>query len=298
MRRAQIPVLFLVVVLALVASACGSSSSTGTTAGGGTETTTAANACAKDKLRLVNPGQLTIATDNPAFPPWFEDAKGNPWDPTKAPTGRGYEAAVAYAVANKLGFSNAEVKWVVVPFDNVFKPGPKNFDFDINQVSYTAKRDKVLDFSDSYYDVQQAVVTLKSSKYAHATSLADLKDAKFGAAVGTTSLDAILSTIQPNKGPNVYNTNNDAISALKNRQIDALVTDFPSTGYITAVQVPNSTTVGRLPAEGQEHFGLVFEEGNPLRDCANKAIASLRSSGVIDQIAQKWLESSAPPVLQ
>jgi len=125
-----------------------------------------------------------------------------------------------------------------------------------------------------------------------------LKDAKFGAAIGTTSLDAINETVQPNDDPNVYDTNNDAISALKNGQIDALVTDFPSTGYITAVQVPSATVVGRLPAQGDEHFGLVFEEGNPLRDCANEAIAHLRQDGTIDQLAEKWIASSAPPVLQ
>ena len=153
----------------------------------------------------------------------------------------------------------------------------------------------MVDFSDSYYDVEQAIVTLKSSQYAGASSLADLKEAKFGAAVGTTSLDAIENTVQPSQDANVYDTVNDAVSALKNGQIDALVTDFPGTGYITAVQVPNSTVVGRLPAQAGEHFGLVFAEGNPLRECANEAIAALRENGTIDQLAQKWIETSAPP---
>ncbi|HEY7003986.1 MAG TPA: ABC transporter substrate-binding protein [Gaiellaceae bacterium] len=297
MRRIHLPLALLVVALALIASACGSSEESTPTQPAGTGTA-AADACAKDQLQLVNPGQLTIATDNPAFPPWFETAKGNPWDPTTKPTGLGYEAGVAYGVAEQLGFSKDEVKWVVVPFNNIFKPGPKDYDFDINQVSYTPKRARVVDFSDSYYDVEQAVVTLKSSKYASATSLAELKDAKFGAQVGTTSLDAITETIQPNDQPNVYDTNNDAISALKNGQIDALVVDYPSTGYITAVQVPDSTVVGRLPAQGGEHFGLVFAKGNPLLACANKAIAELHSNGTIDQLAQKWIAGSAPPVLQ
>ena len=285
----------------MLAAGCGSSNesaSSGTAPAGTGSGSFEPSPCAKDQLQLVNPGQLTIATDNPAFPPWFEDAKGNPWDPTKKPTGLGYEAGVAYGVAEQLGFSKDEVKWVVVPFNNIFKPGSKNFDFDINQVSYTPKRAQVVDFSDSYYDVEQAIVTLKSSKYASATSLAQLKDAKFGAQVGTTSLDAITGTVQPNDQPNVYDTNNDAISALKNGQIDALVVDFPSTGYITAVQVPSSKVVGRLPAQGGEHFGLVFEKGNPLLQCANDAIAALRSDGTIDQLAQKWIGSSAPPVLQ
>jgi polar amino acid transport system substrate-binding protein len=298
-RPFRIPLAFLVVALALIASACGSTSESTPTQPAGTGAgTVGLNPCGKDQLQLVNPGQLTIATDNPAFPPWFQDAKGNPWDPTKAPTGLGYEAGVAYDVADQLGFSRDEVKWVVVPFNNIFKPGPKNFDFDINQVSYTPKRAQVVDFSDSYYDVEQAVVTLKSSKYATATSLADLKDAKFGAQVGTTSLDAINEVVQPNDQPNVYDTNNDAISALKNGQIDALVVDFPSTGYITGVQVPSAKVVGRLPAQGGEHFGLVFAKGNPLVNCANQALATLHQDGTIDQLAQKWIAGSAPAVLQ
>src|SRR5688500_16473597 len=143
--------------------------------------------CAPEELSLVNDGTLTIGTDNPAFPPWFQDAEGAPWDPTTEPTKEGYEAAVAYAVAGELGFSDDEVAWQVVPFDQSFKPGPKNFDFDINQVSYTPKRAEAVDFSDSYYDVNQAVVALKSSKIADAASIADLADAKLGAPVGTTS---------------------------------------------------------------------------------------------------------------
>jgi polar amino acid transport system substrate-binding protein len=299
-RRVCLLLALIVLALALVASGCGSSNeSTGTATAAGTGAgTVALDPCAKDQLQLVSSGQLTIATDNPAFPPWFQDAEGAPWDPTTPPTGLGYEAAVADAVAGELGFTKDEVKWVVVPFNNIFKPGSKDFDFDINQVSYTAERDSAVDFSDSYYDVEQAVVTLKSSEYAKATTLAELKDAKFGAAIGTTSLDAITNTVQPNDDPNVYDTNNDAISALKNGQIDALVTDFPSTGYITGVQVPKATVVGRLPAQGDEHFGLVFEEANPLRDCANQAIAALRADGTIDQLAEKWIASSAPPVLQ
>ena len=289
----------LVALAALAVAGCGEDEETsGAAATSAPAATTEADACAKDQLTLVVPGRLTIATDNPAFPPWFQDAQGAPWDPTTEPTKQGYEAAVAYAVAEQLGFTDDEVDWTVVPFNNVFKPGPKDFDFDINQVSYTEKRDRAVDFSDSYYDVEQAVVVLKKSSYANASSLTDLKDAKFGAAVGTTSLDAISNTVQPNDDPNVYDTNNDAISALKNGQIDALVTDFPSTGFITAVQVPSAKVVGRLPAEGEEHFGLVFEEGNPLRDCANEAIAALRADGTIDRLADEWIASSAPPVLE
>jgi polar amino acid transport system substrate-binding protein len=296
-RIGSVLLVLLVALLALAAMGCGGDEETAapaTTAPGATT----ADPCAKDQLSLVNEGRLTIATDNPAFPPWFQDAEGGPWDPTSEPTKQGYEAAVAYAVANELGFSDDEVDWTVVPFDNVFRPGPKDFDFDINQVSYTEERDQAVDFSDSYYDVEQAVVTLKKSKYANATSLADFQGAKLGAPVGTTSFSMIEDVIQPGEDAAVFNTLNDAVSALKNGTVDGIVVDFPSTGFITAVQVPNATTVGRLPAEGQEYFGLVFEEGNPLRDCVNEAIASLRADGTIDQFQQDWIETAAPPVLE
>jgi polar amino acid transport system substrate-binding protein len=260
-------------------------------------TTEEADPCATDQLETVADGSLTIATDNPAFPPWFQDAEGAPWDPTTAPTGQGYEAAVAYAVAEQLGFSQDQVRWVVVPFNNIFRPGPKDFDFDINQVSYLPKRDEAVDFSDSYYDVEQAIITLKSSDDANAASLADLKSAKLGAQLGTTSLDAITEVVQPDQEPAVYNKNIDAITALKNGQVDGIVVDFPTSLYITAVQVPNAKVVGRLPA-GEEYFGLVFEEGNPLRDCVNEAIAALESDGTIAQIQEEWINASAPPVLE
>jgi len=296
--RKQIVFALLVAVLALLASACGSDEESSATTPAATGATMTEDACAKDQLNLKTPGQLTIATDNPAFPPWFQNANGGPWNPTKTPTEMGYEAAVAYAVAEGLGFTNREVKWVVVPFNNIFKPGPTDFDFDINQVSFSSKRDQAVDFSDSYYDVEQAVVVGKSSTFAKATSIADLKDAKLGAQIGTTSYDAILDTIQPSKQPNVYNSNDDAINALKNGNIDGIVVDYPTSLYITAVQAPNTVAVGRLPSDGQEYFGLVFEEGNPLRNCVNPVIAKLRSDGTLDEFAQKWIEGSAPPVLQ
>jgi polar amino acid transport system substrate-binding protein len=301
--RKSLLVLLLVTLLGVTA-ACGGDgddeAAPEPAATGGADTAAATeepDPCAKDQLETVVDGSLTIATDNPAFPPWFQDAEGAPWDPTTPPTGLGYEAAVAYAVAEQLGFTQDEVRWVVVPFNNVFRPGPKDFDFDINQVSYLPERDEAVDFSDSYYDVEQAVVTLKKSEFADAASLADLQAAKLGAQVGTTSYQAIVDVIQPSEDPAVFDTNNDAISALKNGQIDGIVVDFPSTGFITAVQVPNSKVVGRLPA-GEEYFGLVFEEGNPLRDCVNEAIAALHEDGSIERFQQEWIETSAPPVLE
>jgi polar amino acid transport system substrate-binding protein len=296
--RKLLLLLALLAALGVLASACGSDEDE---VDGAPATTGAPepDPCAKDQLELVNEGQLTIGTDNPAFWPWYEGVEPQtPWDPTTEPTKKGYEAEVAYAVAEELGFSDAEVVWVVAPFDTLFSPGPKDFDFDINQTSYNEERDQAVDFSDSYYDVEQAIVTLKGSDFADAASLADLDGATLGAPVGSTSYNAIVDTIQPSAEPQAFNTLNDAINAMKNRQIDGVVVDFPTTGFITAVQVPNSTVVGRLPAEGQEYFGILFQEGNPLRDCVNEAVATLRESGRLDEFAQEWIETSAPPVLE
>ena len=298
MRKLHVLALTLVTLVALTVAACGGDEEPEEAAPTTEAAATEPDPCAKDQLNLVTPGQLTIGTDNPAFPPWFQDAEGAPWDPTTEPTKQGYEAAVAYAVAGELGFSDEEVEWTVVPFDTAFRPGPKEFDFDINQVSYTEERDGAVDFSDSYYDVQQAVVTLKSSDYADATALADFEGAKLGAQVGTTSFEVIQSTIQPGEPPAVFNTNNDAISALKNGQVDGIVTDLPTAFFITAVQVPKGKIVGQVAAESQEYFGLVFEEGNALRDCVNGALTALREDGTLEQIEQEWLADKAnAPVL-
>jgi polar amino acid transport system substrate-binding protein len=305
MKSRILTLLLLTVALALMGAACGGDEEE--TAGGETTATTpatteetAADACAKENLELVNPGTLTTGTDNPAFPPWFQDAEGAPWDPTTEPTKQGYEAAVAYAIAEEMGFSDAEVQWTVVPFDKSFRPGEKDFDFDINQISYTPKRAEAVDFSESYYDVSQAVVALKSSPIANATTIADLKDAVLGAPVGTTSYDYIVQNVQPNEEPKVYSTLNDAVQGLKVGQVDGIVVDLPTAFFITAVQVPKGTIVGQFPAVGeQEYFGLVLEKDSPLTDCVNQAIAALREDGTLDSLQQEWLSDKASaPVLE
>jgi polar amino acid transport system substrate-binding protein len=291
MRKAllAVPLLF---VLAVAAAGCGGDDDN--SAGGGTTTTAAS--CEKDSLTLVKPGQLTIGTDNPAFPPWFEGTKAfDPWDPTTTPTKKGYEQETAYAIAEELGFTDAEVDWTVVPFNQSFKPGAKNFDFDINQISYSPERANAVDFSDSYYDVEQAIVALESDPIANAKSIAALKESKLGAQIGTTSLEAINDTIQPSSEPSVYDTNNDAISALKAKQIDGIVVDFPTALYMAAVQIDGGKVVGRLPAvEGGEYFGVVLEKDSPLTDCVNEALGRVRDAGTLDQLEQKWLAGSAP----
>ncbi|HKI22137.1 MAG TPA: ABC transporter substrate-binding protein [Gaiellaceae bacterium] len=278
----------------LLAAGCGGDDDDGDVAGG--TTTTAEASCDKESLELVNAGQLTIGTDNPAFPPWFEGTKEfDPWDPTTTPTKNGYEQETAYAIAEQLGFTDDEVKWTVIPFNQSFRPGPKSFDFDINQISYKPQRAEAVDFSDSYYDVEQAIVTVEGSKIDAAASIADLEDAKLGAQIGTTSLEAINDTIQPSSEPSVYDTNNDAISGLKAKQVDGIVVDFPTALFMAAVQLDNGKVVGRLPAaEGGEYFGVVLEKDSSLTECVNEAIQAIKDDGTLDELEQKWLTGSAP----
>jgi len=300
-RRISIPLAILVVVLAFIASACGSEESTSTQPGAtGSSGSFEPSPCAKDQLQLVDSGKLTIGTDNPAYPPWFGGSPQGQWKISDPESGKGFESAVAYAVADKLGFARDEVEWTVVPFNNSFKPGPKDFDFDINQISYTPKRAEVVDFSDSYYDVNQSVVALNDSKIANASSLADLKDAKLGAPVGTTSYDYITENIQPSEQPQVYDTLDAGVAALKAKQIDGLVVDLPTAFYITAVQVSNGKIVGQFPTVGtQEHFGMVLQKDSPLTACVNEALSALESDGTLDQIQKTWLSDKvSAPVLQ
>jgi polar amino acid transport system substrate-binding protein len=231
----------------------------------------------------VKSGVLTIATDSPAYDPWFSND-----DPSN---GKGFESAVAYAVAAKMGFARYAVAWTKEPFNASYQPGPKDFDFDINQISINAKRAQAVTFSKGYYSAAQAVITLQDSPYATATSLSDFTDATLGAQVGTTSLDAITDTIKPDRQPQVFDDTNVAKNALQNGQIDGIVVDLPTAFYISAVEIPKSTIVGQFqPETGQkEQFGLLFEKGNPLVSCANQAITALRANGTLAAIQKRWL---------
>jgi polar amino acid transport system substrate-binding protein len=298
--------LALVLALSLVAAGCGSDDDDdGDAAGTTTAATTAATAddCAKDGLELISDGTLTIGTDNPAFPPWFEGGTpdGSDWEINDPSTGEGFESAVAYAVAEELGFAEDEVEWVVVPFNNSFRPGDKSFDFDINQISVTEERDRAVDFSDSYYEVNQALVALQDTPITQASSAEDLAQYQLGAQVGTTSLTYIEDNIQPEAEPRVYDTSNDVVAALNGSQIDGIVVDLPTAFFLVgAEEVKNGTVVGQFPSTGgQEHFGMLFEEGNPLRDCVNEALATLTEDGTLDEIQQQWLsENTSAPVLE
>ena len=270
------------------AQSSGSPGSSGSPSGG-----ESADACATDSLPVRTAGQVTIGTDSPAYEPWFVDD-----DPTN---GKGFESAVAYAVAEELGFSEDQVTWVKVPFNNSYAPGAKSFDFDINQISITPKRAEVVDFSDGYYSAAQAVIALKGEPAADVTSLDDLKDLKLGAQTGTTSLSAITDVIQPSEQPLVFDDTNAAKQALLNGQADSILADLPTAFYVTAVEIPKGTMVGQFqPATGQtEEFGMLFEKGSELVPCVNAALTTLEDSGQLDAIEKQWLSDVVDvPVLQ
>ncbi|HST26614.1 MAG TPA: ABC transporter substrate-binding protein [Gaiellaceae bacterium] len=243
-------------------------------------------------------GTLTIGTDNPAYPPWYGGNPGHGWKVSDPYSGKGYESAVAYAVASQLGYTHAKVKWVYVPFDKSFAPGPKNFDFDITQISYTKARAQVVDFSASYYDVNQAIVVRNGTKIARATSIAGLKPFTLAAQIDTTSYQFIKSTIKPS-GIKVYDSNDLAVFALKHKLVDGIVVDLPTAFYVTAVQVPNSKILGQFKSKTGEHFGMVFKKGNALVGCVNKALAAMKANGTLKKINDTWLSKVVSvPVLK
>ena len=251
----------------------------------------------------VTDGQLTIGTDNPAYPPWYAGGtKSSKWKINDPATGKGYESAVAYAIASKLGYTKSHVSWTYVPFNRAYAPGSKSFDFDINQISYTPARAKVVDFSKSYYDVNQAIVVNKGTKIASVHSIAGLRSFKIGAQLGTTSYQFIKSRIKPSQTPSVPSSNAAAVALLKNKQIDGLVVDLPTAFYVTAVQVPNSKILGQFEnTAGQttDHFGVVLQKGNPLIACVNKAITTLRANGTLKKLQQTWLaKATGAPILK
>ncbi|MGK5548047.1 ABC transporter substrate-binding protein [Streptomyces sp. URMC 127] len=253
----------------------------------------AAAACTKGKLATQVPGKLTVGTDKPAYAPWFSDD-----DPAN---GKGFESAVAYALAERLGYERADVVWQTVPFNTAVAPGAKKFDVDINQISVSDERRRAVDFSSGYYDVRQAVIALKDSPAAKARSTADLKHVKLGAQVGTTSLDVVNDVIRPGRQPSVFQKNDYAKTALKNGQVEAVVVDLPTAFYITSAEVPEARIVGQFESKGgaPEQFGLVLDKGSRLTSCVSGAIDSLRKDGTLARLEKKWLaEAADAPVLK
>ena len=289
MTRTRIRILLavlLTVALALALAACGGDDDSAA----GTAGTTAAADCSRAALPLVSSGKLTVGADKPAFPPYIIDN-----DPTN---GKGFESATAYAIADKLGFAPADVAWIVVPFNSTFAPGAAKFDFVINQVSITPARQKQVDFSTPYYTTPQAVLVGKGSKYAGATTFAELSDAQIGVQVGTTSLDAVNDVIKPSKQPRVYNDSNDVVRALKSGQVDAIVVDLPTA---LSSGTPRSTAHGRRPVPGprRRRLGRGAEEGlraHPVRGRGDRA--GCADSGELQKITEQWIGAEAVPELQ
>ncbi len=288
--------------VALITASCAANSSGGSSSappippgGGGSgsgATSSSAPQCTPATLQTHSAGTLTVATDSPAYGPWFVDDKPS--------NGKGFESAVAFAVGKQLGYSASQVKWVTASFNSVVAGAPGNYDFDINEVSATAARAKVVDFSSSYYDVAQVVVVPKDSKYANASSLADLKGAKLAAQQGTTSLDVINNVIKPGTTPAEFPTNDLAVQALKNKQVDGLVVDLPTAFYVTGVQDTDAKVLGKVAVPGPpEHFGLVLPHGSPLTSCVSKAVDSLKAKGTLQKLQNKWLPNAdSAPVLK
>jgi len=275
-RRAATAALAVTMIAALVA--CSSN--------------TSSTKAASDTVTTVTAGKLTIGTGQPAYSPWVLNDKPE--------SGEGFEAAVAYAVADKLGFKKTDVVWVRTTFDQAIAPGPKNFDFNLQQYSITDERKKTVDFSSAYYSTTQTVITVKGTKAAAAKSIADLQSVLLGAQTGTTSYAAITDVIKPTQKALAFNSNSDAVAALKNGQVDALVLDLPTALYETAADLSNGLIVGQLPtaAKGDE-FGLVLDKGSKLTATVTAAVDALRADGTLAKLEEKWLTTSAgAPVLK
>ena len=242
-------------------------------------------------LKTVTPGKLTIATGEPAYSPWVENN-----DPA---SGKGFEAAVAYAVAGKLGFANADVVWVRSTFDAAVAPGAKDWDFNLQQFSITEERRNAVDFSSPYYTTAQAVVTLKGSPVSGATTVAELKGALLGAQTGTTSHRMLTETVAPTTAPSVFNNSQDTVQALKGGQVDAIVVDLPTALYLVAAELDGGVVVGQFAdTSGGDQFGLVLPKGSPLTAAVTAAVDALRTDGTLDSLTKTWLsETVNVPVL-
>jgi len=285
MRNVSSLVSMLAVFGLATATACAPVDNTSSNTSSGSA---AAGSCSKDSLTTLSKGTITFGTDQPAYPPWFIDD-----DPAN---GRGFESAVAYAVADKLGYGKNDVKWVRVPFNAAIAPGPKTFDANLNEFSITDDRKQAVDFSSPYFDVTQAVVAVKSSPAAAVKELAGLKGLKLGAQVGTTSYTAA-KAIDPDVA--VFNNNDDAKAALSSGQLDGLVLDLP-TAFEVQSELTDGVIVGQLPAgtEKTEQFGIVLDKGSALTACVSKAVDELGDNGDLFKLQKTWLAGAgAAPML-
>lgn len=264
-------VLALLVLASLMVAACGPEEDTADPGAQPPE-----QGCDRADPPLFEEGVLTVATDRPAYEPWF---KGDPENYS------GFEGSLANEVSDRLGLP---LKWVVEPFNKSYAPGSKDWDFDVNQITITPERDEVVDFSDGYFDNNEGLLVMEGTPIADATRISDLKDYVLGAQVGTTSLKFINTVIQPSQQPKVFDTTNDSKSALESGQIDGLVTDVVTTVYLRDFEIKGSEVVGQYP--GDDQFGMLFEEGNPLVECVNEVLDEMKSDGTLEGLEDKWLE--------
>jgi polar amino acid transport system substrate-binding protein len=296
----------------VLAAACASPGSSGKPTGSPSGSQAAVSsgqpspdACAVANLDTMSAGQLTVGTSEPAYPPYFSiqdpAPSDSPWTLGQPPSGEGLESATAYAVAQRLGFTDDQVVWVAADFNTAIQPGDKTFDLYLAEVSYSADRATAVDLSDGYFDLNQAVVGVAGSAISKVTTVAGLKPFKLGAQVGTTSYQYIVDQIKPDKEPAVYDTNDAAITALNAGQIDGIVADLPTTFYMRDAQLDHGQIVGSLPtAPGAavEHFSIVLDKGSTLTPCVNAALASLKSDGTLDGIVEDWITSQGAPALE
>jgi polar amino acid transport system substrate-binding protein len=298
--------LFGFAILAVVAAGCAPEEDDAAPADDGATATEPAPAdpasCAAE-AGTIEDGVLTVGTGNPAFPPWWEGGttEENPdWEFNDPHLLQGFEGATVGAVAEQLGFGPDDIRFVPVPFNKSFAPGPKDFDLVLQQISYSDKRAEAVDFTESYYDVNQALVSVKGSDIENATTLEELQSAKLGAPLGTTSFDYIEQNIQPTEEPAVYNDLNGAVQALKNGQVDGIVVDLPTAFFVTAVQIPKGVIVGQFPTVGaQEYFAMALEKDSALTECLDLALQALKDDGTLAEIQQEWLaDKASAPVIE
>jgi len=279
--------LFLVAIFALaVFVGCGSSDDDSSSSdSSSTDATTTASSCTPADLNTFKDGVLTIGTDSPAYPPYFEDD-----DPTN---GKGFESALGYAIAGQLGFNDSEVEWATVPFNASYAPGPKNFDIDLNQISITPAREKAVTFSVPYYTANQAILVKKGSDLDGITSLDQLKDATIGVQIGTTSYDAVEEQIQPSSDPKTFDNSNDVVTAFKQGQVDAIVVDLPTAIYLRDAELSDTVVAGQFEQEGGDQWGALMAKDSDLQGCIDKAITSLKDDGTLEEITNQWMADSA-----
>ncbi len=243
-------------------------------------------------ITTVTDGTLTVGTSDPAFPPYVID--------NKPQNGKGFESATAYAVAQAMGFSSDQVEWTFAPFAKLFAPGDKDYDFALNQISITPARERAVTFSAPYYEAANAVLVLKDSPYADATTMAELQDAKIGVQAATTAQLQVEADIQPTQDLAVYPSSSNASQALKNGQIDAFITDLPTAIYLALPFNVDGTVVGQLPKqEAADTWGLVLQKENPLVGCVDQALGEITADGTLEAITTQWMtDFTKAPVLQ